>query len=135
MTKAEAVLGEIFEGAEGVEADYTEAVKWYRQAVRDGDTNSATRLALILFSGKQTARDVREAVRLWSWAADKGNAYAQFNLAQLYAAGTGVPRDLSKARGLFALAGKTMNVSNELNALSSQEHVTEALETQPDTLQ
>jgi TPR repeat protein len=92
-------------------------------------------LAAILFSGKGVARDVPEAVRLWSWAADKGNAFAQFNLAQLYAGGTGVPRDLGKARQLFALAGKKMDVSSELNALSLQEDVTEAFETQPQTVQ
>jgi hypothetical protein len=135
MTKAEAVLGEIFEKADGVEADYTEAVKWYRQAARDGDVDSANRLAVILYSGKGVVRDVPEAAGLWSWAADKGNAYAQFNLAQLYAAGIGVPRDLSKARELFVLAGKKMDVSRQLDALRSQEPVTEALETERDTVQ
>jgi len=69
---------------------------------------------------------------LWSWAADKGNALAQFNLAQRYAEGTGVPRDLNKARELFTRAGEKMDVSRELDALSSQDHVTEALEAQPE---
>jgi TPR repeat protein len=97
--------------------------------------DSATRLAGILFSGKGVARDVPEAVRLWSWAADKGNAYAQFNLAQVYAGGMGVPRDLSKARELFVLAGKKMDVSRQLNDLSSQEPATETLETRLETVQ
>jgi TPR repeat protein len=134
MIKAEAVLGEIFDKGNGVEADYTEAVKWYRLAAREGDEDSAIRLAAILFSGKGVAHDVPEAIRLWTWAADKGNAFAQFSLAQRYADGAGVPRDLSKARELFVLAGKKLDVSRELDALSRQERVTEAMETQPETV-
>ncbi|HJY87175.1 MAG TPA: hypothetical protein VKE24_10095 [Candidatus Acidoferrales bacterium] len=49
-------------------------------------------------------------------AADKGNAQAQFNLAGLYASGAGVKRDLRKAYSLFVLAGKTLDVSEELRA-------------------
>jgi len=75
-----------------------------------------------------------EAVRLWSWAADKGNAYAQFNLAQAYAAGKGVPKDLSRAREFFDLAGRKMDVSKQLDALSSQARVTEASQTQSETV-
>lgn len=53
-------------------------------------------------------------------AADKGNAYAQFNLAGLYASGTGVKRDLRKAYSLFILAGRPLDVSKQLNEISSQ---------------
>jgi len=53
-------------------------------------------------------------------AAEKGNTYAQFNLAGLYASGTGVKRDLRKAYSLFALAGKRLDVTQQLKEVSSQ---------------
>jgi TPR repeat protein len=61
---------------------------------------------------------LQEGVKLWTWAAEKGNAYAQFDLAGLYLTGTGVGRDLVKAYSLFTLAGKTLDVSKQLNEVS-----------------
>ena len=77
-------------------------------------------LGELLLLGQGVGTNVREAVRLWTWAAEKGNAYAQFNLAGLYALGTGVKRDLPNAYSLFTLARKTLDVSKQLNEISSQ---------------
>ncbi len=77
-------------------------------------------LGKFLLLGQGVGTNIEEAVRLWTWAAEKGNASAQFNLAGLYASGTGVKRDLRKAYSLFTLAGKTLDVSKQLNEISSQ---------------
>jgi TPR repeat protein len=74
-------------------------------------------------------------VKLWTWAAEKGNAYAQFNLAGLYASGTAVRCDLQKAYSLFSLAGKTLDVSKQLNQISSQLNREQSAASQPNTLQ
>ena len=78
------------------------------------------RLGSILLRGQGIDRNMDAAVKYLTLAADKGNAYAQFNLAGLYAACIGVTRDLRKAYSLFTLAGKTLDVSKQLNEISSQ---------------
>jgi len=74
----------------------------------------------IFLRGQGGERNVSEAVRFLTLAADKGNAHAQFNLAVLYRSGAGAKRDLRKAYALFNLAGETLDVSNQLNEISSE---------------
>jgi TPR repeat protein len=74
----------------------------------------------MLFRGKGIEQNVAEASKLWNWAAEKGDSEAQFNLAEMYMTGSGVQRDLGKAYSLFTLAGKKLDVSKQLNELSSQ---------------
>lgn len=71
---------------------------------------------LLLDQGVGT--NIEEAVRSWTWTAEKGNASAQFNLTGLYASGKSVKRDLQKAYSLYSLAGKTLNVSEQLGQIS-----------------
>jgi TPR repeat protein len=84
----------------------------------------------MLFHGEGIDRDLPQAVKLWTWAAERGDAYAQFDLAEMYLTGAGVRRDLAKAYSLFALAGKTMDVSQQLNEVSSKMNFDEIAETQ-----
>src|SRR5258708_25524520 len=89
----------------------------------------------MLFHGEGVDRDLQEAIKLWTWAAEQGEAYAQFNLAEMYLAGRGVPRDLVKAQSLVTLAGKTLDVSKELNQVSSKMSETDLVETRRPSLQ
>jgi hypothetical protein len=70
---------------------------------------------MILFRGEGIGRNLDDAVKLWTWTAEQGNAHAQFDLAELYMTGAGVQRDLVKAHSLLTLAGKTLDVSKQLN--------------------
>ena len=64
-------------------------------------------------------KNVDEAVKWFALAAEQGNPYAQFNLAELYASGSSVKRDLQRAFSLYSLAGKTLDVSEQLRQISS----------------
>jgi hypothetical protein len=137
-TEAQVRLGLAYQFGEGVQRNLVEAMKWLQIAADHGDSvaqtnlgclydtgaegspDSATRLARMLRKGAGIGQDLQEAVKLWTMAADHGNAYAQFDLAEIYMHGAGVPRDLDKALDLFTLAGKTLDVSKQMNELSSE---------------
>jgi TPR repeat protein len=118
--EAQRTLGQIYESGQGVAINSKEAVAWYRRSADQGDAESAGRLGRIFLLGQGVDKNTDEAVKFLTLAAEKGNAYAQFNLAGLYVSGTGVKRDLRKAYSLFALAGKTLDVTQQLKEVSSQ---------------
>ena len=112
-SKAQEILGEIYESGRAVEADISESAKWYRRAFEQGDTTSAARLANLLFLGKSIARDVPEAVKLWTFAADHGNPSAQCNLASSICPAWAFPATFPKRAGCSTLrAQRWMSANN-----------------------
>ena len=85
-SKAQYALGFCYYSGTGVAKDDAEAVKWYRKAAEQGNTDAQFDLGVV-------TKDDVEAVKWYRKAAEQGNAKAQFNLGFCYEKGTGVAKD------------------------------------------
>src|SRR5208283_4273101 len=81
----------------GVAKDEVEAVKWYREAAEQNDTDAQSNLAVCYGLGRGVAKDEMEAVKLLRKAAEQNHPKAQFNLGSCYANGQGVAKDYVEA--------------------------------------
>ena len=68
----------------GVNRDYTEAVKWYRKAAEQGDADAQCMLGDCYYNGNGVSKDRTEAVKWYREAAEQGNAEAQYGLGKCY---------------------------------------------------
>jgi tetratricopeptide (TPR) repeat protein len=91
-------------GRNGVEKDYSEAVKWFRKSAEQGDTLGQCRLGYIYQYGYGVDKDYTEAVKWYRKAADQGSAWGQCNLGVMYRFGYGVKKNLNQARYWFESA-------------------------------
>jgi hypothetical protein len=92
--RAQYQLGVMYQRGEGVDADTTEAARWYGLAADQGYAPSKINLARLHHTGDGVAHDHDAAARLAEQAAKSGNTDAQFFLGALYHNGHGVPTDL-----------------------------------------
>jgi TPR repeat protein len=95
--KAMVQLGVVYASGNGVAADDTEAVTWFRKAAEKGDASGEYALSEMYMSGRGVAADMTEGVKWLRRAAADGDARGQFNLAAIYAQGQGLPHDDSEA--------------------------------------
>ncbi len=87
-------LGKLYEyGGGGLAKDYSQAVRWYREASAQGVAAAENNLGLMHAQGLGVPRDLRRAAELWKKASEAGYALAQYNLGLAYFRGEGVPRD------------------------------------------
>jgi cell division protein FtsZ len=82
-------LGEAYRKGEGVPADKTEAVKWYRLAAEQGHANAQFILGYAYDVGKGVPEDKVEAAKWWRLAAEQGDADAQFRIKVVSVCGAG----------------------------------------------
>ncbi len=95
-------LGEMYRSGLRVKGDYTEAIKWYRKAAKQGDLDSMYNLGVIYTVPR---RNLVKAVKWYRKAADRGYVPAQHGLGERYYYGSGgVSKDLVKAHALFNIA-------------------------------
>ncbi len=73
--------------------DKKEAVKWYRKAAKQNDSEAQFNLGVCYFYGRGVEKDEKEAVKWIRKAAEQNHAGAQNNLGTCYAKGTGVAKD------------------------------------------
>ena len=73
-----------YDNGEGIEVNYTEAVKWYLKAAAQGNAKAQGNLGVMYANGHGCEEDMGEAVRLYQQAADQGTCSAQCNLADMY---------------------------------------------------
>ena len=95
--KAQYQLGNTYYFGEGIQHDYTEAVKWYRKAADQGYAGAQYNLGVAYHSGQGVPQDYGEALKWYRKAADQGYAIAQYNLGVAYRFGQGVPQDYGEA--------------------------------------
>lgn len=95
--KAQVQLGLAYASGGGVEADSSEAVKWFRMAADQGDVPGEYYLGEMYGTGRGIPVDYAESLKWLRRAADQGEAHAQSNLAVMYARGLGVSRDEAEA--------------------------------------
>jgi Sel1 repeat len=86
--------------------DYKEAVKWFRKAAEQGQTDAQYSLGECYYEGNGIARDDKEAVKWFRKAAEQGQADAQYSLGECYYEGNGVARDNIEAFKWFRKAAE-----------------------------
>jgi len=68
-----------------IKPDYTEAVRWWREAGSQGDTRAQVNLAYMYTVGfTDVEKNEKEALKWWHKAADASHAGAQFELGQIH---------------------------------------------------
>ena len=92
-------LGMCYEFGYGVAQDESEAVKWFRKAVEQGNASAQCKLGAMYAIGRGVAQDESEAVKWFRKAAEQGDASAQLMLGIMYTSGWGVAKDDWKAVG------------------------------------
>ena len=71
------MVASMYARGEGVEKDYVEAVKWWREAAEQGDVASEYQLGASYLEGTGVRKNLAEAVRWIRSAAEKGHGEAQ----------------------------------------------------------
>ncbi len=102
--EAQLQMGSLYFKGDTLTRDYTEAVKWYRMAVRQGYARAQFNMGMMCDLGLGVAQNHTEAVRWYRAAAQQGLAIAQLNLGVAYADGLGVAQDRVESLRLFLLA-------------------------------
>ena len=99
-------LGAMYENAQGVPANYQEAVKWYSKAAAKGNAAAQYNLGLMYANGKGTPRNSTEAIKWFRKAAEQGDAQAQYNLGVMFDEGEGSANDKADAVSWFKKAAE-----------------------------
>lgn len=102
-----------YAGRGGVEQDFVEASRRYRQLAALGDARAQTSLGLMYARGLGFAPNMTEARRWWSLAAAQNDPGAQHNLAMVYFEGQGVAKDLRQALYWFERAARRGHVLSQ----------------------
>jgi len=95
--KAEVQLGFAYATGDGIKADETEAVKWFRKAAEKGDAAGEYSLGEMYLTGRGVAADVAEGVKWVRLSAEHGDPRGQTNLGAMYLLGQGIPKDENEA--------------------------------------
>ena len=89
--------GEKYYYGQGVEKNYAEAVKGYREAAAQGHTDAQYSLGYCYNNGQGVEKNYAEAVKWYTKAAEQGNAAAQRMLGVCYEFGKGTIENYNKA--------------------------------------
>ncbi|MCK9154923.1 MAG: sel1 repeat family protein [Paludibacteraceae bacterium] len=89
-------LGDCYYNGDGVEKNYTQAVKWYSKATEKGDAISQLFLGDCYRLGKGIEKNYIAAAEWYRKAAEQGNNDAQSNLGLCYIIGDGVKKIIQK---------------------------------------
>jgi len=90
-------LGVAYYNGQGVEKDYTAAVKWWQKAAEQGNDQAQFNLGVAYLKGIGVEKDYTAAVKWYQKAADQGNAKAQYLLGNAYHEGWGIEKDDNQA--------------------------------------
>lgn len=86
----------MYEIGQGVEQNYSEAVKWYQKAAEQGDAEAQNSLGTMCRSGLGTEQDFNEAMNWFRKSAEQGNPEAERNIGGMYLSGLGVEKKQRK---------------------------------------
>lgn len=96
--KAKFFMGIAYDVGLGVERDPVQAVWWYKQAARGGNSFAQHNLGVAYAQGEGIETNMQKALNWWSRSAQQGNIDSQYNLGVAYALGNmGIEQDLHKA--------------------------------------
>ena len=88
---------------------YSEAVKWYRKAAKQGHSQAQFNLGRCYESGKGVQQNDEEAAKWYRKAAEQGHEEAQCDLGLCYEEGRGVAQDYVEAVKWYQRAAKQGN--------------------------
>lgn len=132
---AEAIVGNCYHKGEGVEKNFTEAVKWWRKAAEQGHAGAQFSLGISFYKGRGVEKNFTEAVKWYRKAVEQGEAYAQYNLGLCYDFGEGVEKDTAEAVRWYRkaaeqnVAGAQFNLGNSLrDGTGAEKNLTEAVQ-------
>ena len=94
----------MYASGEGVPQDYSEAIKWFREAADQGEPHAEMKLGAAYENGFGVPQDSATAASWLRKAADQGNAESQRILGAMYRLGLGVPQNYVAAHLWFNLA-------------------------------
>jgi len=104
---AKVCLGDCYSHGYGVNVDYVEAAKCYKDAADNhGIAKAAHRLAFLYKEGKGVPKNEETAVAYWLIAAQQGISQAQRIISKEYISGTYLKKDLESARLWMEKASK-----------------------------
>ena len=112
---AQTELGERYQGGQGVQRDYTEAVGWYRSSAERGHALGQAYLGFMYHFGRGVRQDYAEAVRWYRRSAEQGHALGQNNLGVMYRNGRGVSQDYGEAVRWFRRSAEQGNARGQTN--------------------
>jgi hypothetical protein len=104
--RAQNDLALTYESGRGVQVDYTQAAKLYRQAADQGLSVAETNMGRIYAVGQVVPRDYAEAMKWFRKAAAQGDGAAMNNIGRVYGEGDGVAQDNIEALKWLYLAAK-----------------------------
>ena len=102
--KAQYELAYLYHYGQGLPRDYSEGVRWLRQAADRGYAKAQYALGLSYRYGEGVVQDRAEALRWYRKAADQGYPAAQYAVGLSCSQGDGVPEDPAQAVGWYRKA-------------------------------
>ena len=114
---AQSGLGNMYLQGYIVDQNFTEAVKWYLEAVHQKypDPMAQHNLGICYANGQGIKKDLEEAFKLFKAAADQGYADGQYQLADAYNSGEGTDKNPKVAFELYKTAAQKGNVRAQNN--------------------
>lgn len=106
-------LAEMYRKGEGTEADFSEAMKWYKKAAEKGNGEADGAIGTMYAAGQGVPADEIEAANWIHRAAEKGAPRYQAALAGLYLNGKGVDANQEEAYFWAVLAATEGNEEGE----------------------
>jgi TPR repeat protein len=89
--------------------DYSNVLKWYQKAAKDGDDCAQERLGDMYLKGIGTDRDYKKALAWYLKSAEQGNDTSKAQLGTMYEQRLGVDQDYQKALALYRESAEAGN--------------------------
>lgn len=103
--RAEYVLALCYRnGGDDVSPSPEQAFYYFQKAADHGDSDALFKLAMCLYEGDGTTKNISEAIRYFRLAANQGDAEAAYRLSVAFSEGQGVPLDAVEATKWLELA-------------------------------
>ena len=114
-SRAQFLLGFLFEHGTGLPLDYSKAAEFYQAAALQGHRAAQNNLAALYQRGLGVPMDLAKAFDLFLAAARQSDSVAECNLAGMYSTGSGTPRDLTEAAHWFRVSAAHGNSVAQYN--------------------
>ena len=93
VIEAQAQLGNMLKGGEGVPQNYLQAFKWIRVSAEQGNPSGQYYLGLVYNNGVIIERNFEKAAKWYQLSAEQDYCYAQYNIGLLFEIGEGFPQN------------------------------------------
>jgi TPR repeat protein len=118
--KAQFEVGLIYYKGQGVQADYLDALNWFKKAAGQGHSSAQYNVGYMNEKGEGTPQDYVEAAKYYHLAAEQRNHEAQYKLGYMYEKGQGVLQDEEQALMWYNLAA----IQGETKAKAARDRIT-----------